>query len=70
MTDIIQVYSNLHSSPVFVVGEGICCPLGPQVFELNSGWDSALEATQGQIDGIFSQLPYKFHLEEVASLGD
>jgi len=31
---------------------------------------SALEATQGQIDGFFSQLPYKCHLEEVASVGD
>ena len=26
----------------------------------------ALEATHGQIDGFFSQLPYKCHLEEVA----
>jgi len=30
----------------------------------------ALEATHGQIDGFFSQLPYKCHLEEVASVGD
>ena len=29
---------------------------------------AALEATQGQIDGFFSQLPYKCHLEEVASV--
>ena len=29
-----------------------------------------LEATQGQIDGLFSQLPYKCHLEEVTSVGD
>ena len=28
-----------------------------------------LEATQGQIDGLFSQLPYKCYLEEVASVG-
>ena len=26
----------------------------------------ALEATQGQIDGFFGQLPYKCHFEEVA----
>ena len=26
---------------------------------------SALEATQGQMDGFFSQLPYKCNLEEV-----
>jgi len=26
---------------------------------------TALEATQGEIDGFFSQLPYKCHLEEV-----
>ena len=32
--------------------------------------ESALEATQGQIDGFFSQVPCKFHLEEVASVGD
>ena len=25
-----------------------------------------MEATQGQIDGFFSQLPYKCHVEEVA----
>ena len=31
---------------------------------------TALEATQGQIDSFFSQLPYKCHLEEVASVGD
>ena len=30
----------------------------------------AVEATQGQIDGFFSQLPYKYHLEEVAFVGD
>ena len=30
----------------------------------------ALEATQGQMDGFFSQLLYKFHLEEVASAPD
>ena len=28
-----------------------------------------LEATQGQIDGFISQLPYKCYLEEVASVG-
>ena len=33
-------------------------------------WVAALEATQGQMDGLFSQLPYKCHLEEVASVGD
>ena len=31
---------------------------------------AALETTQGQIDGYFSQLSYKYHLEEVASLED
>ena len=30
----------------------------------------ALEATQGQIDGLCSQLPYKCYLFEVASVGD
>ena len=31
---------------------------------------AALEATQGQNDSFFSQLPYKCYLEEVASVGD
>jgi len=31
---------------------------------------ATLEATQGQIDSFFSQLPYKCYLEEVASVGD
>jgi len=29
---------------------------------------TTLEATQEQMDGIFSELPYKGHLEEVASV--
>ena len=29
-----------------------------------------LEATHGQMDSFFSQLPYKCYLEEVASVGD
>ena len=32
--------------------------------------EAALEATQGQMNGVSSQLPYKCHLEEVASVGD
>jgi len=32
--------------------------------------EPALEATQGQMDGLFSQHPYNCHLEEVASVGD
>ena len=31
---------------------------------------SALEATQGQIDGFFGQLPYKYHQNRVASVGE
>ena len=31
---------------------------------------AALEATQGHMDGFFSETPYKCHLEEVASVGD
>ena len=31
---------------------------------------TALEATQGQMYGFFSQLPYKCHTEEVTSVGD
>ena len=29
----------------------------------------ALEATQGQMDGVFSPLPYECHVEEVVSVG-
>jgi len=32
--------------------------------------DPALETTQGQMDGFFSQLPYKCHQNRVASVGD
>ena len=31
---------------------------------------AALEATQGQMDSSFSQLPSKCHLEQMASVGD
>ena len=31
---------------------------------------AALKATQGQMDGFFNQLPYRSHLEEVASVRD
>ena len=34
------------------------------------GAQPALEATQGQNDSFFGQLPYKYYLEEVASVGD
>jgi hypothetical protein len=32
--------------------------------------ESTLEATQGQRDDLFGQLPHKYHLEEVASAGE
>jgi len=31
---------------------------------------ATLETTQGQMGGVFSQLPYKYRFEEVASVGD
>ena len=31
---------------------------------------AAVEATQGQIDGLFSRLPYKCHQNRVAYVGD
>ena len=31
---------------------------------------SGLETTQGQIHGLFSEIPYKFHQNRVASVGD
>ena len=35
-----------------------------------SGNSTALETTQGQIHGFFSQIPYKCHQNRVASVGD
>ena len=37
---------------------------------VGSSKNPTLEATQGQIDGFFSQLPYKCHQNRVASVGD
>jgi hypothetical protein len=36
----------------------------------NVGRGSTLETTQGQVHGFFGQLPFKFYLPEVASMGD
>ena len=55
----IPCCSNLGSNPS---GMGFKTGLASSV--------SALEAIQGQMDGFFSQLPYKCHLEEVASVGN
>ena len=35
-----------------------------------NGSSTILETTQGQIDGFFSQLRFKYYLPEVASMGD
>jgi len=43
-----------------------CPPAAPPRERLQA----ALEATQGQMYGFFSQLPYKCYLEKVASVGD
>ena len=37
---------------------------------LNSATPATLETTQGQIDGFFSQLIFKYYLREVASVGN
>ena len=39
------------------------------ILSVSLGW-STLETTQGQIDGFFSQPPFKCYLPEVASMGD
>jgi len=39
-------------------------------FSAYSSRNFRLETTQGQFDGLFSQLPYKFHQNRVASVGD
>ena len=38
--------------------------------KVDVGCRAALESIHGKMDGFFRQLPYKFHLEEVASVGD
>ena len=37
---------------------------------VKQSWYAIAETTQGQMDGFFSQLQYKYHLEGVASVGD
>ena len=44
--------------------------MAPWFCELGKQDRAAMEATQGQIDGFFSQLPYKCHQNRVASVGD
>ena len=39
-------------------------------FDHSGSHKAALEATQGQMDGFVSQLPYKCHQNRVASVGD
>ena len=52
-------------------GRSGCTPR-VEVFDvrISGSWFAALEATHGQMDGVFSQLPHKCHLEEVASVGE
>ena len=45
-------------------------PPTPSHLCMPSDANSALEATQGQMDGFWSQLPFKRCLPEVASVGD
>ena len=54
--------------PLGCLQGGERCAVGAQFVGGMTG--SALEATQGQNDSSFSQLPYKCYLEEVASVGD
>ena len=44
--------------------------LAEQEIQRLDGALSTLEATQGQIDGSLSQLPYQCHQNRVASVGD
>ena len=55
-----------HAATTFPLGDRQGLPF---VLHL---WENApaLEATQGQLDGFFSQLPYKCHQNRVASVGD
>jgi len=50
---------------------GLQAPWGAGPWWCPGAWpDTTLEATQGQIDGFFSQLPYKCHQNRVVSVGD
>ena len=57
---------------------GVAFQLGEGYYRLSHGTlvreplstATALEAIQGQMDGFFSQLPYKCHLEEVVYVED
>jgi hypothetical protein len=43
--------------------------LAPQN-DLDFNGSATLEATQGQIDGFFSQFPYEYHQNRMAYVGD
>jgi len=43
---------------------------GLQIYATIYATPPALKATQGQMDGFFSSLPYKCHQNRVASVGD
>ena len=63
---VIQAaYSNVDSWAVFALIFLLYCTaiFGPRP-------STTLEATQGQIVSCFSQLPYKYHQNRVASVGD
>ena len=51
-------------------GKCACNPADRMAHRGQDSPDATLEATQGQIDGFFSHLPFKCHQNRVASVAD
>ena len=54
----------MSEAPLYIASRLVRCG------EVPGEMQSTLEATQGEMDGFFSQLPYKCHQNRVASVGD
>ena len=64
------VFPPLHSAPAFPRSSFHGSGYNFMVQDIFSWFMTTLEPTQGQMDGFFSQLSCKRHLEEVAFVGD
>ena len=65
-----QVYTKLKRNALFEATPSVVHFAGFTLNTVRAHPSTTLEATQGQIDGFFSQLPYKCHQNRVASGGD
>jgi len=69
-SDICKVMDGLYIGGA-LPGLPMCRGNGRVLLRVTTGFrNSALEATQGQNDSLFSQIPYKCDIEELASVGD